>query len=104
MALPFNRAELERSFDSKITVYPLDFSADTSHDNIPALPARTAPKNLFTFTLTAKYLSDISQSPFELIARDLWGDSSKWRIVADANLPRNPQDWRVGDKVQIPIP
>jgi len=48
----------------------------------------------------------VERSPRQVlntVAFCLWGKTANWKIIADANRPRLPFDWKAGEVLKVPL-
>ena len=85
-----------------ITIYPVDFSPISTHDSYPELTERVVFSELVPYKLAQEVVDRIYGATLETLADIIWADPSRWLFLSEANLPREPYEWRVGDIVWIP--
>ena len=48
-----------------------------------------------------KHILQMGETPYSL-ALDVFGDESLWYLIAEANPPRDPMGWEVGEEITVP--
>ena len=48
-----------------------------------------------------KHIIQMGENPYSL-AMEVFGDESLWYLIAEANPPRDPMTWEVGEEINVP--
>lgn len=74
---------------------------DVSKQQI-VVPRNTATQ-VVDYTLEYEVVERVPRHVLSTVSFCAWGKTTYWKILADVNRPRLPFDWKVGEKLKIPL-